>query len=187
MGGEPRYCIQCGQEIGDRATCPNAACRGLPNFYREVAGPGTTPTDLGNDSRATNRTTDWTASSAPSESGVRSTWVGQKVVELRGVTRPDERFDIFPGTTRVGASQPAKILLEVPQVSSRHAKLACIAKPAGGWRLMVVDSGSTNGTFVNDERIDRAELEEGDRVRFADLEYEIHFVERGEHRKTMQI
>ena len=52
---------------------------------------------------------------------------------------------------------------------------------------MVADSGSTNGTFVNDERIESAELEQGDRVRFADLEYEVHFVEPGERRKTMQM
>ena len=114
MGKESRYCIQCGQEIGDSATCPNVACRGLPNFYRDVPGPEATPTDLRRDSRLPNRTPLPTGPSATPEGGERSTRIGQKVVELRGVTRPDEVFDIYPGTTRVGASQPAKILLEVP-------------------------------------------------------------------------
>lgn len=39
--------------------------------------------------------------------------------------------------------------------------------------LVVEDLGSTNGTFVNDRRVGRAELADGDRVRLGRLVFEV--------------
>ena len=47
-------------------------------------------------------------------------------------------------------------------VSRRHARL--VAQPDGAWRLE--DLGSTNGTTVNGELIERRVLQEGDRILF---------------------
>jgi hypothetical protein len=48
-----------------------------------------------------------------------------------------------------------------PKVSSLHAELACVG---GEWT--VADVGSTNGTFLNEERVkERRRLRDGDRVR----------------------
>jgi pSer/pThr/pTyr-binding forkhead associated (FHA) protein len=53
-----------------------------------------------------------------------------------------------------------------PTTSSRHAVVLAAARPG---RLKIEDSGSTNGTFVNDARLapgQRVELRDGDRIRF---------------------
>ena len=58
------------------------------------------------------------------------------------------------------------ISLQDPTISSRHARL--VVDAASGV-IAVEDTGSTNGTFVNDEHIGfngRRELRDGDRVRF---------------------
>lgn len=58
-----------------------------------------------------------------------------------------------------GRGRESDIVLAEDLVSRRHAILSCVAKhPA------LSDLGSTNGTFVNGERITRAALQGGDRV-----------------------
>ena len=63
--------------------------------------------------------------------------------------------------TRVGRGADNHIVLDGDSVSRRHAHFE--QRGATWW---VVDDGSTNGTFVNDDQIDReAELANGDRVK----------------------
>ena len=64
----------------------------------------------------------------------------------------------------VGRAPGSDIQLPVDSVSSRHAELQ---KTAAGWRL--TDLQSTNGTFVNDRRVDTLELKAGDTVRFGEV------------------
>jgi hypothetical protein len=67
---------------------------------------------------------------------------------------------------RLGAGDGIDISLQDPTISSRHAALVIDAASAS---ITVEDTGSTNGTFVNDEHIGfngRRELRDGDRVRF---------------------
>jgi pSer/pThr/pTyr-binding forkhead associated (FHA) protein len=65
----------------------------------------------------------------------------------------------------VGRSIEAdKLIVLDPSVSRRHAELELVA----GWTIR--DLGSTQGTFVNDARIDQpTTLRHGDRVRFGDI------------------
>jgi pSer/pThr/pTyr-binding forkhead associated (FHA) protein len=57
-----------------------------------------------------------------------------------------------------------------PKLSRRHARLA---RDAGG-AIVVEDLGSTNGTFVNDTRIEGiAPLRPGDRVRFGNTVWQL--------------
>lgn len=67
---------------------------------------------------------------------------------------------------RTGTGDGIDIPLQDPTISSRHAALAIDATSA---TIVLEDTGSTNGTFVNDEHIGfngRRELRDGDRIRF---------------------
>lgn len=68
------------------------------------------------------------------------------------------RFRILPGNIKtVGRATRADFIVDAPLVSRLHCRLT-----AGAAELEVVDLESTNGTFVNGQRIDRAILRPGD-------------------------
>jgi len=67
---------------------------------------------------------------------------------------------------RLGSGDGVDVALQDPTISSRHA--AFVVDGNAG-TITVEDTGSTNGTFVNDEHIGfngRRDLRDGDRVRF---------------------
>ncbi len=67
---------------------------------------------------------------------------------------------------RLGTNEGIDLSMQDPTISSRHA--AMVVDAASG-SIVVEDTGSTNGTFVNDEHIGfngRRELRDGDRLRF---------------------
>jgi hypothetical protein len=85
-------------------------------------------------------------------------------------TNPSGEFwPLTGGRVTVGRLAPAdgiEISLQDPTISSRHAAFNIDATTGG---IAIEDTGSTNGTFVNDEHIGfngRRELRDGDRVRF---------------------
>jgi hypothetical protein len=59
----------------------------------------------------------------------------------------------------VGRSSELDMVLVEDMVSRRHARIEC-----NDDHILIEDLGSTNGTFVNGEKIKRAALKEGDRV-----------------------
>ncbi|MFO0553407.1 MAG: DUF4388 domain-containing protein [Polyangiaceae bacterium] len=59
----------------------------------------------------------------------------------------------------IGRSSDLDMVLVEDMVSRRHARIACTDS-----EISIEDLGSTNGTFVNGEKIKRAFLKEGDRV-----------------------
>lgn len=72
-----------------------------------------------------------------------------------------KRFVLDKSPTRVGRGADSQIVLEGDSVSRRHAHLE---RRAGAW--YVVDDGSTNGTYVNEEQIAREQLlNNGDRIK----------------------
>lgn len=97
-------------------------------------------------------------------------WVLRSTPESDG---PARTFRIATGATRtLGRAVRADFILEAAMVSRVHCRLS--VSPDG--QLEVVDLGSTNGTFVNDRRVERAVLVAGDRLRLgrAELRVEQH-------------
>lgn len=68
-------------------------------------------------------------------------------------------FLLKDGNTTIGRHPESDIFLNDVTVSRHHCRFV-----ASGDTLSVEDSGSTNGTYVNDERVDSAELGAGDDV-----------------------
>ncbi|HSE49029.1 MAG TPA: FHA domain-containing protein [Terriglobales bacterium] len=72
-----------------------------------------------------------------------------------------KRFEVTATAVTAGRHPTQnQIVLNDPEVSRIHARFSL-----EGGRVMVEDS-SANGTYVNDSRIERATLHDGDRVRF---------------------
>ena len=70
------------------------------------------------------------------------------------------------GVKTVGRAPRADFIVDAAMVSRLHCRLT-----AAGDRLEVVDLSSTNGTFVNDKRIEQAEVASGDRLRVGRVEF----------------
>jgi pSer/pThr/pTyr-binding forkhead associated (FHA) protein len=69
-------------------------------------------------------------------------------------------FRILPGSIKtVGRSPGAEFMLDAPLVSRLHCRLT-----AGATALEVLDLDSTNGTFVNGQRVTQASLNAGDKL-----------------------
>jgi pSer/pThr/pTyr-binding forkhead associated (FHA) protein len=76
-------------------------------------------------------------------------------------------FRILPGAVKtIGRAPRADFIVDAALVSRVHCRLS-----AGAAELEVVDLDSTNGTFVNGERIARALLKNGDKLGVGKLEF----------------
>ena len=78
-------------------------------------------------------------------------------------------FRLKPGGIKtVGRAPRADFIVDAALVSRLHCRLT--ADDAG---VEVVDLESTNGTYVNDKRVSKATLAEGDRLRVGRVTLEI--------------
>ncbi|HEU4894389.1 MAG TPA: FHA domain-containing protein, partial [Acidimicrobiia bacterium] len=83
---------------------------------------------------------------------------GYAIVVEKG-PRKGMTFLLKEGNTTVGRHPESDIFLNDVTVSRHHCRFS-----TNGDVLTVEDSGSTNGTYVNDERVDSSELSAGDEV-----------------------
>ena len=81
------------------------------------------------------------------------------VLIVRSGAQAGDRFTLKGDVTRLGRHPDSEIMLDDITVSRRHAS---IERTDEGY--VVTDAGSLNGTYVNQERIDRAVLHHGDEL-----------------------
>jgi adenylate cyclase len=80
-----------------------------------------------------------------------------------------QRFELREGTSLVvGRALTSDLPVVHPTVSRRHAELR--AHPES---VEVIDLGSSNGTFLNGVRVERAHARAGDTIRFGTCEFEL--------------
>jgi pSer/pThr/pTyr-binding forkhead associated (FHA) protein len=81
-------------------------------------------------------------------------------------------FRLPLGTSRtVGRARRADFVLEAALVSRLRCRVF-----AGDDNLVIEDLSSTNGTFVNNRRVNRERLAHGDRLRIGRVEFVVEYV-----------
>lgn len=98
-----------------------------------------------------------TAISLPSE---RPKGTGQPCLVIISGPEMGRRVDLTHEEVSIGRSEQCTICVNSDLVSRRHAVINRILG-----HYIVVDLKSTNGTFVNDQRVERADLKDGDLLR----------------------
>ena len=81
---------------------------------------------------------------------------------------PEQIFRILPGGIRtVGRATGADFIVDAALVSRVHCRVSALT----GGELEIRDLESTNGTYVNGERIETARLASGDRLQVGRVEF----------------
>jgi diguanylate cyclase (GGDEF)-like protein len=103
--------------------------------------------------------------SRPVEAAVRTKERGEACLVLLHPPGPDigRRTPLTQRSYVIGREN-ADLVIPRSAVSRQHSTL--VMDDEGEWWL--ADLGSTNGTFVNEEKIDRRQLQDGDQIRFGD-------------------
>jgi hypothetical protein len=96
---------------------------------------------------------------------------GAAMLVVRAGAQAGDRFVLTSDVTTLGRHPKSSISLDDITVSRRHAE---IVRSSDGYR--VVDAGSLNGTYVNQERVDATALRHGDELQIG--KFRLVFFER---------
>jgi pSer/pThr/pTyr-binding forkhead associated (FHA) protein len=90
---------------------------------------------------------------------------------LRSSGEAEATFRLMPGAVKtLGRATRADFILDAALVSRLHCRLS--VKSSGD--LEIEDLKSTNGTYVNDKRVRKALLAQGDLVRIGRVQLTVH-------------
>lgn len=121
----------------------------------------------------------WAAEAGASSHGHASE--REPVLQGTSIGLEGHRFSLRAGRQTIGRRDDNNIVVNEPSVSSAHA---WIINQQGHY--VVMNTLSTNGTFVNDKRVHEASIKHGDRIRFGQVEFV--FLTREQHpRRPMGI
>jgi pSer/pThr/pTyr-binding forkhead associated (FHA) protein len=96
---------------------------------------------------------------------------GAALIVRSGGGRSGESFVLDTSPTTIGRSPECAIFLDDVTVSRKHA---VVTQDGDRWKLE--DQSSLNGTFVNRERVDSAQLTDGDELQIG--KYRLTFLQR---------
>ena len=101
------------------------------------------------------------------------------VAELIRLTAPDEGsvYTLFEGNNQVGTRGDAEVLLTDRTISNPHALILCQPRH-DGYGYEINDQRSKNGTFVDEKRVQRSDLKDGSKIRFANVEFRLKTLRR---------
>jgi EAL domain-containing protein (putative c-di-GMP-specific phosphodiesterase class I) len=94
--------------------------------------------------------------------------------------QPAETIELIDFPFTLGRNESCDFRVPSSRVSREHAE---IVREGSGYRIR--DLGSTNGTFVNGQRIDETRLADGDLIVIADVEFSFFSGQEGHVRKTV--
>jgi len=100
---------------------------------------------------------------------------GTAILVVRSGEEEGDYFVLSSAVTTIGRHAESTIVLDDITVSRRHSE---IHKTDG--RYLVKDAGSLNGTYVNQERVDVAELRQGDELLVG--QFHLIFLESADNR-----
>jgi len=98
---------------------------------------------------------------------------GQGILVIRSGDRIGHQFALSKEVTTIGRHPDSDISLDDITVSRRHVEIT-----HSNNRYVVSDSGSLNGTYLNQRRVDSAELTQGDELQVG--KYRFVFLEHAE-------
>lgn len=96
---------------------------------------------------------------------------GVPVLIVRSGAQSGARFALSEDVTRLGRHPDSEISLDDITVSRRHAEIRSTPQGYEVW-----DAGSLNGTYVNQQRVDRGLLQHGDELQIG--KFRLVFFER---------
>jgi pSer/pThr/pTyr-binding forkhead associated (FHA) protein len=149
------YCTRCGRASPDGARFCSHCGAPLPRGSAERPGESTSTLSLAGTDLAEGEYEEPSADSAATE----ALPAGTALLLVKRGPNQGSRFLLDSELTTVGRHPDSDIFLDDVTVSRRHAEF--YRHPAG---FTVRDVGSLNGTYVNRERIEEADLRDGDEV-----------------------
>jgi len=147
---DARFCAQCGTKLagGDQGGAPGGA---------EPAGEATATISFGVSKEKTD-TSDRQLSPVDA-AAVDALPPGHALLVVQRGPGAGSRFLLDTDTVNAGRHPDSEIFLDDVTVSRRHAEFR-----REGETFTVGDAGSLNGTYVNRDRIDKVQLNDGDEV-----------------------
>ena len=86
-----------------------------------------------------------------------------RVQDLPWLEVDGERYPLMSAMTVLGRDESADVILEDPGISRRHAEVR-VTNDGPRQVAHLRDLGSTNGTYVNGDKVDASPLADGDRI-----------------------
>jgi pSer/pThr/pTyr-binding forkhead associated (FHA) protein len=153
------YCSQCGSQNSDNARfCSQCGTPLAPPASEPAPNDATTTITFG--VPATSESEERASLNAADAAAVDALPVGSALLVVQRGPGAGSRYLLDTDLSTVGRHPESDIFLDDITVSRRHVEFR-----RGDGTFRVHDVGSLNGTYLNGDRVDDAELQNGDEVR----------------------